>query len=50
MKGDTIIASPAFSALRDALPSDDVTVNARRPQFEKIFATLEKTAGNDSNR
>ena len=45
MQGNAIVASPAFTALRDSLPSDDVTVNARRPHFESLFTTLAQTAG-----
>eukprot|EP00730_Choanoeca_flexa_P010521 TRINITY_DN1839_c0_g1_i1.p1 TRINITY_DN1839_c0_g1~~TRINITY_DN1839_c0_g1_i1.p1 ORF type:complete len:645 (+),score=114.50 TRINITY_DN1839_c0_g1_i1:2-1936(+) len=39
--GSPVLASPAFAALRDSLPSDDVTVNARRGKFESIFAKLQ---------
>ncbi len=39
--GDLIEASPEFAALRDDTPSEDESIEVRRPLYEDIFARLE---------
>ncbi len=38
--GTPLPASPAFAALRDLTPSDDASVDARRPLYADIFSRL----------
>ena len=38
--GSAIEAGAAFKVFRDALPSDDAAVEARRPHMESVFSTL----------
>jgi hypothetical protein len=40
--GEALQPSPAFQALRDDMPSEDPTVEARRAHFEDIFQRLER--------
>ncbi len=39
--GEPIEAEPAFAALRDGTPTDSEALEARRPDFEDLFATLD---------
>lgn len=40
VNGDPIEPDAAFKALRDGTPSGSAAVEARRPQFDQLFATL----------